>query len=74
MTQEINTRTLFGNGGKVRWTYDGTSHTVTVEDFAGVRLGEVTTLDGLDAYDAFTHPFVRPSIANPFDNRKDQTC
>jgi len=76
MTQEVDARTIPGNGGIVRWLYDSAtrSHVVTVSDAAGSETTRILTADGLDAYEAYNHPFARKTTADLFGKKEVSTC
>jgi len=66
MIQELDTRTIYGNGGRVVWGFEGTSHVVSVLDISYEVVSVLSGLEPAEAAVAFWHTFADPRVPDIF--------
>jgi hypothetical protein len=65
---EIDTRTLNGASGEVRWSIVGGEHVITVFDREGTARAELRAADGTAALELFEHTFASADVPNVFEH------
>ena len=66
MIRELDTRAIYGNGGRVVWSFEGARHNVSVLDNQNDVVAVLTELTPAEAAVAYWHTFADPRVPDIF--------